>query len=384
MLSGTHENGRQERVTFGRPAAEVLAERTAALNARRVFIVTGRSMAVTPFMAGIRSALGERFAGMFDGCRAHSPREDVIAGSAAAREAGADLLVGIGGGSAIDAAKVMQLCLWNGIIAPAGLDAFRGRRAAGGREGSIRMIAISTTLSGAEYTSIAGVTDAERGAKDVFDDPLLIPREAVLDPAATMHTPGWLLHSTGVRAVDHGIEAWCSTGRTPYSDALAVESLRMLLEALPRLKDVPDDLDNRLTCQLGVWLSIMPLASGVPVGASHAIGRVLGGSFGVPHGRTSCILLAPTLAWNAAVNGERQRRLNEMIAGDGATLSATVASLVGRLGEPRRLRDVGFARSDLDALAEKSMAMLQHPSTSGNPRPVTGAADVLDILERAW
>ena len=384
MFTGTHENNRQERVTFGRPAAEVLAERAAALGARRVFLVTGRSIAATPFVSGIKAALGERFAGIFDGCRAHSPREDVIAGSSAARGAGADLLVGIGGGSALDAAKVMQLCLWNGVTSPEGLDAFRGKRSAGGREDSIRMIGVSTTLSAAEYTSIAGVTDTTRGMKEIYDDPLLIPREAVLDPAATLHTPAWLLHSTGIRAVDHGVEFYCSTKRTPYSDALAVESLRMLLKGLPRLKEAPEDLDNRLTCQLGVWLSIMPLTAGVPVGASHAIGRVLGGSFGVPHGQTSCILLPPTLRWNAAVNAGRQAQLNAILGGDGATLADTVSNLVARLGEPQRLRDVGFARENMTSLAEKSMAMLQHPSTSGNPRLVAGPGDVLEILERAW
>lgn len=384
MLSGTHVVPRQDRVVYGRPAATVIPEEAARLGARRVFLVTGRSVAATRYFAGIKEGLGQRLAGIYDGVTAHSPRQTVLAGSAAARAAGADLLVAIGGGSVLDAAKAMLICLWEDVTTFDQLDAQGGAVRPRARAGSIRLLAVSTTLSGAEYTQIAGITNTENRTKNVFEDPLTMPQIVVLDPAATLETPAWLLHSTGIRAVDHGVEIFCSTGATPYSDALSVKSLELLFAALPRLKEAPDDLDNRLLCQLGVWLSIAPLTAGTPVGASHAIGRVLGGSFGVPHGRTSCAMLPPTLRWNASVNAERQSELNRLIAGQKATLADTIADLVARLGEPGSLHALGLDRAILPDLAAKSMVMLGNASVSGNPRPVHGTGDIMEILELAW
>src|SRR3954452_17036550 len=107
----------------------------------------------------------------------------------------------------------------------------------------------------------------------------------------------------GPRSLRQGI---CSGEANPYADAQALHGLSLLARGLPRVKADPADIDARLECQLGSWLSMGPLASGVRMGASHGIGYVLGAMFDIPHGHTSCIMLPAVMRWNKVVNGTRQ------------------------------------------------------------------------------
>jgi maleylacetate reductase len=168
----------------------------------------------------------------------------------------------------------------------------------------------------------------------------------------------------------------------PYADAMASEGLRRLSRAA--LRRDPGDLEARLDCQIGAWLAISGPVTGVPLGASHAIGRVLGGACGVPHGHTSCILLAPVLRWNAPADGGSQRRVAQLMGEpEGVSASEAVARLVTDLGQPARLRDVSVGRDRFEELAAKSLVMLSHPATSGNQRPIGAADQVIEILELA-
>src|SRR5205814_8269772 len=129
LLAGTQRNFLQERVVHGRPAADVIAEEAAALGKHRVFIVTSRSLSGDNSLPRqIGTALAERFAGLYSGVTAHNPRQCVIEGAAAAREAKADLLVAVGGGSVVDATKAILLCLWNNLTTTEAMDPYRGRR----------------------------------------------------------------------------------------------------------------------------------------------------------------------------------------------------------------------------------------------------------------
>ena len=112
--------------------------------------------------------------------------------------------------------------------------------------------------------------------KELLRHPRIMPATVILDPAVTRHTPEWLWLSTGIRAVDHCVEGICSGEAHAYGDAQALKGLSLLASGLPRVKADPADLDARLDCQLGTWLSMGPLAAGVPMGASHGIGYVLG------------------------------------------------------------------------------------------------------------
>lgn len=166
---GMYRNFATERVIFGRPVSEALAEEIDRLGRERVMAVTNRSLVASGAMGPISASLGHRHVGTYDGVTAHVPRECIIKGAAMARAAAADLLLAIGGGSVIDAAKVMLLCLRHEITDAAALDAYS---AISGIEPSvrppdadswIRMIAVPTTFSAAEYTWFGGVTDTRDG-----------------------------------------------------------------------------------------------------------------------------------------------------------------------------------------------------------------------------
>ena len=248
-------------------------------------------------------------------------------------------------------------------------------------ENAIRMLAVPTTYSAAEFTNAAGITNKARGGKEGFDHPLFVPQTVVLDPAATLNTPSELLLSTGVKALDHAVERFCTPDAHPYSDATASEAIRLVARALPGIKARPSDLEPRLEGQLGMWMSISGAAEGIGIGASHGIGHVLGGRFGVPHGITSCVMLPAVLRWNAAVNAERQKRISELMGAADRAASDLVRELVAGLGLPTRLRDIGIKRDDFAAIAEHSM---HDPAIPANPRKIAGPQDIVEILDIAW
>ena len=201
-------------------------------------------------------------------------------------------------------------------------------------------VAVPTTLSAAEFSAIAGVTDERTKTKELFRHPGIVPRAVILDPAVTMHTPKWLFISTGIRAVDHCVEGICSIEANPFGDAQALEGLKLLARGLPAVKAKPQNLAARLDCLLGAWLSMGPLATGVPTGASHGIGYVLGALFGVPHGHTSCIMLPAVMRWNKPANTAQQDLVSLAMNRAGEEAGDVLDVFIGSLGMPRSLNAV--------------------------------------------
>lgn len=384
MLTGTVQWTKQERVTHGKPAVEAVPAEIERIGAKRVLLLTTQSLTNSRLIRDVTSALGDRCVGRFSAIRAHSPREAVIAGAALARELEADHLLAVGGGSVVDATKTMLLALWRGVHDVDALSMLAPRRGLPplSRQASdvMRMTAVPTTLSAAEFTSSAGITDAQRKVKLSFSHPLMAPIAVILDPAATLETPLELMLSTGMRAMDHAVERWCSIRPHPLGDGLALQAMTMLAENLPAIKARPDDLEPRLNCQLAAWLTQVSAIPGVPNGASHGIGYILGGYAGIPHGITSCISLAATLEWNEPVNAERQRAVADKLGRPGARPCVVMRDFVSSLGLPTRLGDVGITAERIPELAR------QYDGTgpiSSNPRPVRGADDVAAILKLA-
>lgn len=387
--SGTYLQSTQERVVFGLPAAEAVRAEAERSGAGRVFVTSGASLARLaaagqgPLFA-VEQALGARLAGRFAGMRAHSPREDVVAAAQAARAAGAELLVAVGGGSVIDATKAMLLCLWHGIDEPAALGAFLP--AAGGAPAraidaggsALRLMTVSTTLSAADFTPGAGVSDG--GTKQAFRHPLFTPRVAVLDPAATLTTPLPLLLATGLRAVDHAVESYCSPRAHAAGELHSLAGLALLATALPAIQRDPAALAPRRQAQLGMWQAILGSISGAGTGASHGIGYALGATYGVAHGHTSCVMLPAVLAWNEAANGDRQAALAALLGRPGEPLAVLVRDLVRALGLPGTLRELGIGREQFAEIARRSLA---YEPVQRNPRPIAGEGDVMQILELA-
>lgn len=380
MHQGRVVFGAIEEVVFGHPAADAIVAQMDRLGTRRAFLmVSGTLNRQTDEITKIRQALGARCAGLFDAMPAHTPREAVIAAANAAREADADLIVTVGGGSITDGAKAVQLCLANGITDIDGIDRIRvhGGVAPELAAPTVRQISVPTTIAGGEFSAIAGVTDRKANVKQMLRHPLAVPRATILDPALTVHTPEWLFLSTGIRAIDHCVEAICSRETHPYADAQSVKGLAMLADALPRVKANPSDLDARMDAQIGTWLSMGALSAGVPMGASHGIGYVLGAAFDVPHGYTSCVMLPAVMRWNARDNAERQMIVAAAMGYPGHDAADVLDAFIRSLGMPRSLADVRVSPEHFDAIAEQAMRTNWIPR---NPRKIESPADVRDIL----
>jgi maleylacetate reductase len=390
MLNGIHGHQDIERVVYGKPAGPALRAEAERLGAKRVFVTTTKSVAQSALLADIVRDLGDRYAGVYSGITAHSPRPCVIEGARLAREAGADLLVAVGGGSAIDATKVMLIALWQNATTIEDLDLYRAGRPKEGAAppaesirppaDAIRIIAVPTTLSAAEFNAFAGISDPRHGIKESFGHRLIVPRVIVLDPAATLATPMDLMLSTGLKAVDHAVERLCSQQAHPFVLGTATEALKLLARALPAHKARPEDMETRLELQFGMWLSIGAGTSGVGVGASHGIGHVLGAACHVPHGHTSCVMLPFVMRWNKPANAERQALVAAAMGHPGKDAGDVLDDFIRGLGMPRSLREVKVGPESFDRIALAAMAT---PWVPRNPRKIEGPAQVREILDLA-
>lgn len=342
MKPGTHTFFGTERVHFGPGSVGKLAEEVRTYG--RAFLVTGRTLYEKTDLAGrVESLLGESHAGTFYGMGEHTPGGAVELAAVEARAAGVDFLVSFGGGSVVDGAKAVA-----------------------GRLGYPMQVAIPTTLSGAEWAHRVGVTDEAKRRKSGFIDPESVPRVVILDPELTLETPEKLWLSTGIRALDHAVEGFLSPGEHPITDVTGLEGARRLMRLLPLSKDDPDDVNIRGELQIAAWLAYFGPYNTV-MGLSHELGRRIGASYGIPHGHTSCITLAPALeAVRTDYSPERWAMLAGALGGEPAEM---VGGLVVRLGLPNRLNEAGVPERDLKEIA----------SEYGE-----GSEKALQILRRAW
>lgn len=324
MQSGTHTFLRTTRVHFGAGSLGKLEDE--ARSYERVFVITGRTLdQKTDLVRRVEGLLGDRHAGTYAGMSEHTPGSAVEEAAGAAESAGSDLLVSVGGGSAVDGTKAVA----RQLAYP-------------------EHVAVPTTLSGAEWAQRVGVTDEAAGRKSGFADPKTVPGVVILDPETTVFTPERLWLSTGMRALDHAVEGVLYGGEHPVTDVTGLEGARRLMELLPRSRRDPDDLGVRGELQVAAWLSYFgPLNT--PMGISHDLGRRLGASYGVPHGITSCITLAPSL--EVAREGVRKDRWEALERAFGGDPPERVAALVRELGLPATLKEVGVPEEDLDDIA---------------------------------
>lgn len=389
MQTGIYSYPGTRRVVYGTAFAEALANELERGAARRVYVLVSGTLArETDLLERLRGVLGARFAGVCARIGAHTPRIDVVAAANQARAAAADTLLTLGGGSITDAAKMLALCLANDVTEPAALDAYRVSIAADGRtvrpdyaEPSVASIIIPTTLSAGEFSATAGCTDSLRQVKEVYAHPKAFPHTVILDPAVTLHTPLWLWLSTGIRAVDHAVEDLCSINPKPLSDGTSFHALRLLGAGLRAVKRDTANLAARLDCQLGAWMSMIGSSAGVHKGASHGIGHVLGGTAGVPHGYTSCVMLPHVMRFNHPVNAERQARVSEALGRPGEAAADVLAELISELGLPGTLRAVAVKADLLERIAAESM---HDRWIHTNPRKIDGPAVVRQLLDAAW
>jgi maleylacetate reductase len=388
MTAGAVTLTATQRVIFGRPAAEAVAEEAARLGAERVVLIASKSLVEgTDEIERIKAALGPRFAAVHSGIAPHVPRPDVVAAAETARAAKADLIVSVGGGSVTDCAKIVPILLKHDVTTAEGMEPFHMYVTDAGQlvkpdfaAPDVRVICVPTTLSGGEFNPLSGATEMEGRHKQGYEHRSLAPVSVILDPTLSRHTPDWLWFSTGVRSLDHAIEALASLQSNPYCDGLAESALRLLVEGLPKAKADPSDMEARLKVQIGVWQSMLPILAGVPMGASHAIGHVLGGLCDVPHGYTSCVMTPYVLRWNVGVNPERQRRIAACFGDPDGSAGDLADAFIRGLGMPRTLKEVGVGPERFEAISEYAMKDIWGRT---NPRPITKPADVMELLQAA-
>ena len=388
MNQGVFKYLKQDSVQFGVPVDEALLGEATQRNARRVFVVTGRSLnRKTDAVTRAVSRVQDRVVGTFDDCIEHTPRETVLALAAQVRSAQADLIVSIGGGTVIDTVKVALVALAENLTQVDQLDDWHMKMNADGsrfvpvpRMPPCRQIAVPTTLSGAEFSDLGGCTDTRFGTKHGFTGDYIGAAAVILDPQITLHTPDRLWLSTGIRAIDHAVEALCSVNAQPLIDATSVRALALLSRSLRAYSHDKNDLAARLDGQLGAWLAAMSIRR-AEYGASHGMGHALGADAGVPHGITSCVLLPTVMRYNAAVCAAQMAEVAQAMGDASQPAADQVEALIASLGLPTRLSQLGLDRARLPVIAQKSMA---NPWVHSNPRKIAYESDVLELLEQAW
>lgn len=253
-------------------------------------------------------------------------------------------------------------------------------------------------MTNLQYFSLAGGTDDRNNHKTGFLHSGMGVKLIILDPQLCLTTPEYHWLSTGVRSLDHCVEALCSLEATLASDERAAHGLKLLAPSLLRCKSDPNTIEARKQCQLGVRYAMANVRAGIPMGGSHAIGHMLG-PLGVPHGITSCIMCPAVMRYNlehGTHNPEIARR-QEKVRGllwseklvaktlreagldeERSDLCEMLDVIVRALGMPRILREVGVDREVIPALSERALADFWAKT---NPVPLVEADQVRDILD---
>ena len=334
------------RVVFGAGAVEDLPAEIDALGASRVLLVTTPGRA--SHLSAMRERLGLRHAGTCDLAALHVPVDRVRAALALVEKTSADLLLAIGGGSAIGLAKAVAL------------------------ERRLPIAAVPTTYAGSEMTSIWGVTEGD--VKRTGRDRSIAPRLVVYDPALTCSLPPAVSAASGMNAIAHAVEALYAAAAGPVAMAAADEALRLLARALRRVVSAPDDLDARALALRGAHAAGVALEQAA-MGLHHKICHVLGGTFGLPHAETHAAVLPHVAAFNAPAAPAAMARAASALGGDDA--AAGLMALNRTLRLQTSLSALGLRADDIDRAAD-----LVTSSAYDNPRRVT-ADDVRALLRRA-
>jgi alcohol dehydrogenase class IV len=310
--TGVHNFPAIDRVIYGKAASAALNEEAERLNAKRVFLLASRTLNTkTDEIEKIRRALGDKHVATFDGIAQHTTRKQAAEVARQANDARADLIVAVGGGSAIDLAKIVIMAMEHDIRDEAGFDPFPmgpGVNYSPFRSPGVRQIAIPSTLNGGEYNAAALVTDERHK-----------------------------LHQ-------------------------------------------PDDLEARRLSQYGSWLASFGLQARVPMGASHGIGHVLGGTFEVPHYYCTPVIMPSLLRYNKPFTEDAQKRLATALGAPDVEAADAFAEFTNRLGLPGRLADVGIGEDKFDQI---SKIAINHRFVQANPRPFKSEADIVDLLRMA-
>jgi alcohol dehydrogenase class IV len=279
----------------------------------------------------------------------HTPVDVTLEAIEAARGAGADCLVALGGGSTIGLAKAIAL------------------------RTDLPQIAIPTTYAGSEATPILGET--ENGVKTTQTSLKVLPEVILYDVALTVGLPVSLTVTSGLNAIAHAVEGLYARQGNPVISLMAEEGIRALVGALPQIAQAPSELAARSDALYGAWLCGTTLGA-VGMALHHKLCHILGGTFNMPHSETHTVILPHALAYNAAFIPEALARIERAAGSANAPLA--LYDLARTLGAAVSLRELGMARTDLKRVIELTFA-----NPYWNPAPLDEGR-LLNMLERAW
>lgn len=373
-------------IVFGSGSLLRVGEIAAGRLGKRVLVVTDAGLVRAGLVAPALNALANAgvAAAVFDEVVADPPEQVVLDAVQAARTHEADCVIGLGGGSSLDVAKLVALLAAGGET----LGAIYGVGLAKGPRLPL-LLAPTTAGTGSEVTPISIVTTGAHEKKGVVS-PVILPDVALLDPDLTLGLPPHVTAATGVDAMVHAIEAYASASpnNNPVSRALARDALSLLGANIRRAVSRGGDREARAGMLLGSMLAGQAFANS-PVAAVHALAYPLGGHFGIPHGLSNALVLPHVLRFNA-LEPAAARAYGEIAplvfpdlegANGAQAFADRLADLSAEIGLEPRLRDAGVPHDALDLLA--SDAMKQTRLLVNNPRPVT-LADARAIYSAAW
>jgi len=360
--------------------------------AQRVFVVTDGVIRGTGLVERVEDGVrdgGLEVVGVFDDVPQDSSTDVVEACAAAAKEAGADSFLAIGGGSVMDTAKVADAVFTHGGTArdQEGFLLMPRENDGMGRPLDIAPLACvpTTAGTGSEVSMAAVIKDHEHKVKLEIADFPLFPRLAILDPETTRTLPPALAAATGMDAMTHAVEAYVSVDWSPHQDARSLQALRMIRDNLERAVETPEDDVAR-----GNMLIAANIAISIALGSVHAMSHPAGAHFNVPHGVANAIHLPHVIRFNAEGGddiADRYRDIAELFGvesgGSGAevgdALATHISATVERLGLPLTLSQVGVPESGIPALVEGAMG---DGTTLLNPREPS-ESDYEELYKRA-
>lgn len=336
------------RVTFGPGSLDRLPDEVKRVGGTKALVIS--MPAEAHFAEQAHQRLGPLSAGTYAGVVAqHVPVEMLRQAAEHAKSTGADCYVVIGGGSTVGVGKGLAL------------------------ETGLPIVAVPTTYAGSEMTPIYGVT--EGGVKKTGKDRKVMPKSVIYDVNLTLTLPPKISGPSGMNAMAHCVEALYAEDANPIVSLLAEEGIRALARALPAVIANPSDVDARSDAQYGAWLGGTVLGA-VGMSIHHKLCHTLGGTFNLPHAETHTIVLPHATAYNREAAPEAMRRIARAL--DAKDAADGIYDLIGKIGAPRALKDIGMPADGLDKAADLALQNRYY-----NPKPLEHGA-IRALLQRAW
>ena len=396
ILQGDFNPTVPNRIVFGNEKIDSLKDEVKKLGGKRVLVLSGRTVAEkTDSVRRINEGLGDLSAGVYSGLIQRAPLSTAIEAANMAVANGVDTLVGLGGSTISDAARMIAVLMAEGIttvdqLRQLGEDQDMVLEPNLDGKSLPLQVSIPTTLSAGEFNMGGGnVLDDQAGHKIRVRHPRLYADLIMLDPVMAEGTPDWLWLSTGVKALDHCIERLYSTGNQPAIDAPVLAAAEMLFTYLPKSRESDGDPEARLQCLVAAWMSMMG-APNFSMGLSHAIGHIIGVHYSVGHGYTSCVTQPYVMEFNRPVSAAKQALLARSAGLDTRGMSDEAAAeaaaravddFIMGMGMPHRLRELEIPEEDLPKIAE---LVLTDGGTRSNPIYITSAEQVMGVLTAAF